>query len=87
MAYNRENYLRIKEEFAHRHDDRVAEAEERTVELEAQLPELREINTALRRRSFAVCHAERASRDPTLPSSLPRYVRRMSVCSVPAPSF
>lgn len=57
MAYNRENYLRIKEEFAHRHDDRVAEAEERTAELEAQLPELREINTALRRSSAAVCSA------------------------------
>lgn len=48
MAYNKDNYFRIKNEFSHKHRDRVEEAEQRKAFLENKYPELAKIDTALR---------------------------------------
>ena len=48
MAYNKDNYVRIKEEFSQKHREKVDEADERKILLESKYPELARIDTALR---------------------------------------
>ena len=48
MAYNKNNYVRIKEEFSQKHRDKVNAADERKFLLESKYPELAEIDAALR---------------------------------------
>lgn len=48
MAYNKDNYFRIKDEFSHKHRDKIEEAEQRKTLLENKYPELSKIDTALR---------------------------------------
>ena len=49
MAFNRDNVISVKQQFAQKHELAVARAEQRTRELAERFPEIREIDQKLRK--------------------------------------